>query len=276
MWSTSCASLSRTLGGLGRKTQNVRSVLLARCQVYQGPLALLAFATRLCRLAISGWLSQAVKSTNANSRKVASHTLDTSQKLTCFLKTAIHTLLEMRTHQRLPGCHQTVQEVLGHLSEYQLCTQFHPTRHHSRQCTSQHLPHRILHSHCFVDPRHFRKLHFQYETRPRRAQTRQNCQLLLPLLQISWPFASLAASAASLHCVPKASTRCANFQLFPMLSPSALDVPLVANTDANSLEVKPDVSASKIPHMFSCRRSLLISEFETFRAWPTFEYCSLN
>ena len=48
------------------------------------------------------------------------------------------------------------------------------------------------------------------------------------------------------HCVQKASTRCENFQLLPMLSPSAPVVPLVANTDANSLEVRPDVSASKI------------------------------
>ena len=76
---------------------------------------LLAFASRLCRFSISGWLSQAVKSTNTNSRKIACGTLDTSQKLTCFLKTAtlpMHTL-EMQTHQRLPGCHQTVQEAVG-------------------------------------------------------------------------------------------------------------------------------------------------------------------
>ena len=35
-----------------------------------------------------------------------------------------------------------------------------------------------------------------------------------------------------------------------MLSPSAPVVPLVANTDANSLEVKPDVSASKYLECF--------------------------
>ena len=74
----------------------------------------------------------------------------------------------------------------------------------------------------------------------------------------------------------KASTRCENFQLLPMLSPSAPVVPLVANTDANSLEVRPDVSASKIPRMFSCRKSLLMSAFQAFSAWPTFEYCKVN
>ena len=82
--------------------------------------------------------------------------------------------------------------------------------------------------------------------------------------------ASLAASAASLHCVPKAPARCGNFQLLPMLSPSAPVVPLVANTDENLLEDKPDVSASKIPRMFSCRTSLLISEFEAFQCLTNF------
>ena len=77
---------------------------------------------------------------------------------------------------------------------------------------------------------------------------------------------SLAASAASRHCALKASTRCENFQLLPMLSPSALVVPLVGNTDANALEVKPDVPASKIHRKFSCRKSLMISEFEAFSA----------
>ena len=70
--------------------------------------------------------------------------------------------------------------------------------------------------------------------------------------------ALLAASAASPNFVLKASTR-------------ALVVPLVANIEAKSLEVKLDVSVSKIPRMFSCRKSLLISEFEAFSAWPTFE-----
>ena len=86
--------------------------------------------------------------------------------------------------------------------------------------------------------------------------------------------ASLTASAASPHCVLKASARCENFQLQDVkisnccqcFHPSAPVVPLVANTEANSLEVKPDVSASKIPRRFSCRKSLLISEFEAFSA----------
>ena len=47
-------------------------------------------------------------------------------------------------------------------------------------------------------------------------------------------------------------------------------VPLVTSTAANSLEVKPEVPASKIPRM-----SLLISEFEEFNAWPTFVHCSV-
>ena len=46
----------------------------------------------------------------------------------------------------------------------------------------------------------------------------------------------LAASAASLHCVLKAPARCEHVQLLPMLSPSALVVSLVANTDAKYLE----------------------------------------
>ena len=58
----------------------------------------------------------------------------------------MHTL-EMRTNQRLPDCHQTFQVVLGHLSGYQLCMLFHPTRHHSHQCTSQRLPHSTHHHH---------------------------------------------------------------------------------------------------------------------------------
>ena len=67
----------------------------------------------------------------------------------------MHTL-EMRT-QRLPDCHQPVQEVLGHLSEYQLCMQCHPTHHHhSDQRTSQRLlrsGHRhYLHTQQSVDP----------------------------------------------------------------------------------------------------------------------------
>ena len=67
------------------ETLNVRSVVLARLQVCQGveacivrekkSLALPVLATRLCRFTISRWLSQAVKGTNANERKIASGTL---------------------------------------------------------------------------------------------------------------------------------------------------------------------------------------------------------
>ena len=102
-----------------------------------------------------------------------------------------HTL-EMRTHQHLPDCHQTVQEVLGHLSEYQLCVQCHPTHHHSHTCTSQRLLrscHRHhLHTQQSVDPCHAMKFHSQCERQPQRVQTGQIYQLLLQQLQISWPW----------------------------------------------------------------------------------------
>ena len=89
-------------------------------------------------------------------------------------------------------CHQTVQEVLGHLSEDQLCMQCHPTHHHSHQRTSQRLlrschRHRLL-SQQSVDPCHSMKLHFQCEQQPRRVQTGQNYQLLLQQLQMSLPW----------------------------------------------------------------------------------------
>ena len=55
----------------------------------------------------------------------------------------MHTL-EIRTHQRLPDCHQTVQKF------WVICWSthcVHPSRHHSHQCTSQHHPHSILRHH---------------------------------------------------------------------------------------------------------------------------------
>ena len=150
----------------------------------------------------------------------------------------------MLTHQRLPDCRQTVQEVLGHLSEYQLCMQCHPTHHHSHQRTSQRLlrngDRHHLHTQQFVDPCHSMKLHFQCEPQHRRVQTGQNYQLLLQQLQIAWP-SHLLLPVQHHTTVQKASTRCENFQLLPMLSPSAPVVPLVANTDANSPEVRPDI-----------------------------------
>ena len=126
------------------------------------PLALLAFATRLCRFAISGWLSQAVKSTNANNSSLWHSWHETEVHVlheNCDL--LMHTL-EMRMHQRLPDCHQTVHEILGHLSEGPSCMLILRTRHHSRQYAGQHRPHSIhrhhLRTHQFVDPRHSRKL----------------------------------------------------------------------------------------------------------------------
>ena len=63
--------------------------------------------------------------------------------------------LEMRMHQRLPGCHQTVQDLLGHLSEDPLCMLILPTRHHRRHCGTQHRLPRIhrhhIHTHQSVD-----------------------------------------------------------------------------------------------------------------------------
>ena len=49
-------------------------------------------------------------------------------------------------------------------------------------------------------------------------QTIGNC----PLLPAYPAFESLAASEASLHCALKASRRCKNFQLLPILSPPRL------------------------------------------------------
>ena len=91
------------------ETRHVSSVSLAECQVYPDllvfhflrrrlsiPLALLALATRLYRFPISGRLSQAIKSTNTNNKKIVSGTLDTSQKLVCFLKTATCRSIHLR------------------------------------------------------------------------------------------------------------------------------------------------------------------------------------
>ena len=159
-----------------------------------------------------------------------------------------------------------------------------PACHHSRRCAIQHSFRSIHqrnhrhHPHChqFVDPRHSRKLHVQCETRLLSVQTSQNCPLLLPTASDFLTFESIAASAASSHCVLKTSARRANLHQLPTRSPSALVVPLVANTVANSLEVRLDVSANKMLRMFTGRTSLLISEFMVFNAWPTFVYCSVN
>ena len=145
---------------LEAETLNVMSVVSAKFQVYpvlsvfhlsEKRIFLSSCPSCLCHetlQVLDQWMAEPrrQKSTNTNNRNVASGTLSTSQKLTCFLKTAT-----MQTPQRLPDCHQTVQEVLGHLSEYQLCLRFHPTHHHSHQCYSQHflhsVPHHPLHTH---------------------------------------------------------------------------------------------------------------------------------
>ena len=253
---------------------------MGKCQVYPGlsafhisekkiflPSYLLALATRLCRFSISGWLSQAVKSTDANIKKIASGTLDTSQKLTCFLKTATCRCIHLRCRRIsvFPlAIKLIVQEVLVHLSEYQLCDFIQLI------ITDTNVPVNVFFE-VDIDSTicgsvSFHEIAFSMRERPRRVQTGQYCQQLLQLTSDFLAFASLAASALSPHCILKVSARCASFQLLPMISPSALVVPLVANTDANSLEVESEVSASKIPRMFSCRKSLLISEFEAFNA----------
>ena len=158
------------------------------------PLAPLSVATRLYRFSISGWLSQAIKSTNTNNRKIYLWHSRHEPKAHVLLENCDlpkHTL-EMRTHQRLPDCHLTVQRSSGSLSEYQLCMQCHPTHHHSHQRTSQRLLRRghrhHLHTQQSVDPCHFMKLHFQCEKQLWRVQTGQNYQLLLQQLQSSWPW----------------------------------------------------------------------------------------
>ena len=103
MWSTtSCASFSWTLLGHRRTRlkkwglcfwQNARCTQACRFSTFLGkgfssPLTLRGFSTRLCRFSISGWLSQAVKSTNTYIKNIASGALDTSKKLTSFLKIA--------------------------------------------------------------------------------------------------------------------------------------------------------------------------------------------
>ena len=120
-----------------------------------------------------------------------------------------HTL-EIRTHQHLPDCHQTVQEVLGHLSEYQLCMQFHPTHRHSYQRSSQRLL-RSCHRHHphtqqSVDPCHSRNCIFNASGslgELRQVKIINNCYN-------SFRF-PLAASAASHHCVQKASRNAFTF-----------------------------------------------------------------
>ena len=101
----------------------------------------------------------------------------------------MHTL-EMRVHQRLPGVHQIVQDVLGLLAEDPLYLLIHPTRHHNRQRATQRRLHSIhchhLRTHRFLDARHSVDLRVQCETRLLRVQTNQNCPLLPPSLQLSW------------------------------------------------------------------------------------------
>ena len=120
-----------------------------------------------------------------------------------------HTL-EMQMHQRLPDCHQTVQEVSGHMSEYPLCMLILPTLHHSRQCASQHRPHSIhlhhLHTSKIVDPRRSRKSHVRCETRL-LSLDKSRMSTAATIASDFLAFESLAASAASPHCVLKASSR---------------------------------------------------------------------
>ena len=210
-------------------------------------------------------------------RKVESGTLDTRQKLACFLENCdllTHTF-EMRMHQRLPGCHQTGQEALGHLSAA-LCVLILPTCHHRRQCATQHrlrnTSHHHLHNHRLVDQHHSRKMHVPRATRhSKRSRQMQPLPTAATTASVFLPLASLAANAASRHSVLMASTKSENCKLVPLLSTSA---PVV--TAAKLLEVKLGVSANKMPRTLSCRRSLLISDVEVFNAWPTFRYCSAN
>ena len=164
----------------------------------------------------------------------------------------MHTL-EMRTDQRLPDCHQHVQEVLGHLSEYQLCMLFHPTRHHSHLCTNQRLPQvfiviifipfilliRVIPGNCIFDARCGLGESTQVEI--------VNC------CYHCFRCPSFCISCCHRSITPLCAECFYNMRKFPAVAnafTSAPVVPLVANTDASSLEVKPDVSTSKIPRMF--------------------------
>ena len=210
-------------------------------------------APRFCRFAISGWMSQTVKCTNANNRKVASCTLDARQKLTRFLKSGDlpkHTL-EMRTHQRLPGRHQTVQEVLGHLSEYQLCVLiFFQLISQSPMCQSTSSSQFYIVINQFVNPRHSRKLHVRCETRFLSVQTGQNCQLLPPLLQISWPSSlSLPAQHHSIvywrYPQDERISNCCQ-----CCHPQRLLYHSWQTQMQTHSKLEPEVSASKIPRIF--------------------------
>ena len=144
--------------------------------------------------------------------------------------------LGVRMHQRLPDCHQSVQEALGNLSVDHPCMLILPARPHRHH----------LHTHRFTDHHHSRNCMFN----ARRGfwEFRQVNNVNGSHHCFSFPFLCISCCQRSitLQCVLKASTKCDYFQLLPVPSPSVPVVPLVVNADVNSLEVRPDVSANKM------------------------------
>ena len=186
----------------------------------------------------------------------------------------------MLTHQRLPDCHQTVQEVSGSsvgVPAVYAVSSISSSQSPVYQSTSSSQLSSSSSSYSTIcGSVSFYEITFSMRAAASESSDRSKLSSAATTASDFLALASLPASAASLQCVHKASARCENFQLLPMPSPSAPVEPLAANTDANSLEVRPEVSASKIPRVFSCRKSLLISAFEAFSAWPTFEYYKVN
>ena len=248
-------------------TQGCRLSTLLR-RGFPFPLALLAFATRLCKLSISG-LSQVIKSTNTNNRKIASGTLDTSQKLTCFLKTATCRSIHLRCG-RISVFHIAIK-----LFKKVIC------RSTSCVCsviqlviTVTSVPVNVFFVVVIVIIFTL-NLHFQCEQQPRRVQTDQNYQLLLQQLQISWPWhLSLPAQHHTtvywrLLQDAQTSSCC---QCFHPQRLSCHSWPTRMQTRSKSDQTFQPAK------YFECFRAEnpLISAFEAFSAWPTFDYCKVN
>ena len=139
---------------------------------------------------------------------------------------------EMRTHQRLPDCHQTVQEVLGVICR-------------STSCVCSVIQLIITVTSVAVNVFFVVVINIIF--------TLNNLWIRC---YNSFRFSGLGISRCQRSITPLCTESFYKMRKLPTvakLSPSAPVVPLVANTDANSLEVRPYVSASKIPRMFSCR-----------------------
>ena len=124
-------------------------------------------------------------------------------------------------HQRFPGCHQTVQEVLGHLSKKNT----EDADSLQLVITVASVPFNIV----FIVPIVIISILINMLIRVfpgncmfnARRDFRESRQVSTAATTASdvLVFESLAAGAASPHCVLKASARGADFQLLPTLSP---------------------------------------------------------